>query len=41
MLADVFYSVGMDGTGGVVEVKGQPCGAGQPIAPLIFNLTTP
>ena len=38
MLADVFYSVGIDGTGGVVDVKGQPCGPGQPIAPLIFAL---
>ena len=41
MLADVFYSVDLDGMSGVVEVKGQPCGPGQPIAPLIFNLTTP
>lgn len=38
MLADVFYTVNTDGTGGVVEVKGQPCGPGQPIAPLIFAL---
>ena len=29
MLADVFYSVDIDGTGGVVEVKGQPCGPGR------------
>ena len=41
MLADVFYTVGLDGMDGVVEVKGQPCGPGQPIAPLIFNLTSP
>ena len=40
MLADVFYSVGTDGMGGVVEVKGQPCGPGQPIAPLVFALVT-
>jgi len=37
-LADVFYGVGVDGTGGVVEVKGQPCGPGQSIASLIFAL---
>ena len=43
MLADVFYSVKLDGTGGVVKVKGQPCGPGQGIAPLVFALapTTP
>jgi len=41
MLADVFYSVGIDGMGGIVEVKGQPCGGGEPVAPLIFNLTAP
>ena len=39
MLADVFYSIDTDGMGGVVEVKGQPCGPGVAIAPLIFNLT--
>jgi hypothetical protein len=38
MLADVFYSVKLDGTGGVVEVKGHPCGPGAPIAPLVFAL---
>ena len=38
MLADVFYGVGTDGMNGVVEVKGQPCGPGAPIAPLIFAL---
>ena len=38
MMADVFYSVKLDGTGGVVEVKGEPCGPGQPIAPLVFAL---
>jgi hypothetical protein len=38
MLADVFYSVGLDGTNGVVEVKGEPCGPGKPVAPLIFAL---
>ena len=41
MMADVFYSVDIDGMNGVVEVKGQPCGPGQPIAPLIFNLHHP
>ena len=40
MMADVFYSVGTDGMGGVVEVKGQPCGPGAPIAPLVFALAT-
>ena len=30
--------VDLDGTNGVVEVKGQPCGPGAPIAPLIFAL---
>ena len=40
MMADVFYTVDIDGMNGVVEVKGQPCGPGQPIAPLVFNLTT-
>jgi hypothetical protein len=39
MLADVFYSIDTDGMGGIVEVKGQPCGPGVAIAPLIFNLT--
>ena len=38
MMADVFYSVKLDGTGGVVEVKGEPCGPGQPVAPLVFAL---
>ena len=38
MLADVFYGVGTDGMNGVVEVKGQPCGPGAPIAPLVFAL---
>ena len=37
-MADVFYSVKLDGTGGVVEVKGEPCGPGQPVAPLVFAL---
>ncbi len=41
MMADVFYGVDLDGMNGVVEVKGQPCGPGKPVAPLIFNLTTP
>jgi hypothetical protein len=40
MLADVFYTVKTDGMSGVVEVKSEPCGPGQPIAPLVFNLTT-
>ncbi|MET0996706.1 MAG: hypothetical protein ABWY20_22745, partial [Mycobacterium sp.] len=38
MLADTFYGVDLDGTNGVVEVKGQPCGPGKPIASLIFAL---
>ena len=38
MLADVFYSVGIDGMNGVVEVTGQPCGPGAPIARLVFAL---
>jgi len=38
MLADVFYGVNLDGTNGVVEVKGQPCGSGKPIASLMFAL---
>jgi hypothetical protein len=41
MMADVFYGVDLDGMNGIVEVKGQPCGPGVAIAPLIFNLTTP
>ena len=40
-LADVFYGVGADGTDGVVEVKGQPCGPGAPIASLTFALAQP
>ena len=40
MMADVFYSVDLDGMNGVVEVKGQPCGPGAPIAPLVFALAT-
>jgi hypothetical protein len=40
MLADVFYTVDTDGMNGMVEVKGQPCGPGQPIAPLVFALAT-
>jgi len=38
MLADVFYTVDTAGSNGVVEVKGQPCGPGAPITPLIFAL---
>ena len=38
MLADVFYSVGIDGMNGVVKVTGQPCGPGAPIASLVFAL---
>jgi hypothetical protein len=38
VLADVFYSVELDGTGGVVEVKGEPCGPGVSIASLVFAL---
>ena len=40
MLADVFYTVDLDGMNGVVEVKGQPCGPSQPISPLVFALAT-
>ena len=39
MLADVFYAVDLDGTNGVVEVTGQPCGPGTPIDSLVFGLT--
>jgi hypothetical protein len=38
MMADVFYTVDLDGMNGIVEVKGQPCGPGRAIAPLIFAL---
>ncbi len=37
--ADVFYSVDLNGLGGVVEVIGSPCGPGNTVAPLAFNLT--
>ena len=40
MLADVFYTVDLDGMNGVVEVKGQPCGPSQPISPLVFAVAT-
>jgi len=40
MMADVFYSFRLDGNGGVVSVKGQPCGPNQAVMPLVFNLTT-
>jgi hypothetical protein len=40
VLADVFYTVDLDGMNGVIEVKGKPCGPNQPIAPLVFAMTT-
>jgi hypothetical protein len=33
------YSVNLDGTDGLVEVLGQPCGPGAPNVPLAFSLT--
>ena len=37
--AETSYSVDSDGTDGLVEVLGQPCGPGAPNVPLAFNLT--
>jgi hypothetical protein len=36
--ASVFYTVKTDGTAGVTEVTGQPCGPGAAVAPLQFTL---
>ena len=37
--AETRYSVNSDGTDGLVEVLGQPCGPDAPNVPLAFNLT--
>jgi hypothetical protein len=39
--AESRYSVNLDGTDGLVEVLGQPCGPGPPNVPLAFSLTSP
>ncbi len=39
VLADVFYSVDLNGMRGVVETVGSPCGPGTPVRPLVFTLT--
>ena len=37
--AETRYRVNSDGTDGLVEVLGQPCGSAAPNVPLAFNLT--
>lgn len=39
MMADVFYTIKMDGNYGVVQTKGEPCGPSEIVMPLVFNLT--
>ena len=39
MMAEVFYTFKLDGNGGVVAVKGEHCGPGEAVMPLVFNLT--
>jgi hypothetical protein len=38
MFAEVWYSIYTDGTGGTVSVKGEPCGPGERVMPLMFAL---